>query len=145
MSPKPELPSPGSRQLLFVTAYHNLPGISEGEWIAYFATEETNRLRQELASYINHQLDLFSVNSDYAEYFSLADYDNPADSISDSEVEAFRSALSPAERHTSINDLDSYELLRGFRAVILSRIASGDLTETRSVSAGLKQPQKRQF
>lgn len=132
MSPNPDPPHAGPTQILFITGYHNLPGLSEGEWIGYYAPSELDRLRNELTSYINLQLDLFSEHSEYAEYFSLAQYDHPADSISDVEQTTFRSALSPPERHSEINELDSWEILRGFRAVILKRVASGDFAEIRS-------------
>jgi hypothetical protein len=132
MSPNPDPPPAGPTQLLFVTRYHNLPGLSEGQWIGYYAPSQMDRLRNELTNYINLQLDLFSEHSEYAEYFSLAEYDRPADSISGFEEAAFRSALSPVQRNTDINELDSSEILRGFRAVILKRAASGDLAEIRS-------------
>jgi len=90
------------------------------------------RLRNELTSYIDHQLNLFSECSEYDEYFLHAEYDRPADMIDDFEEAAFRSALSPAERHADINELDSWEILRGFRVVIRNRLGRGDLAEIRS-------------
>jgi hypothetical protein len=117
---------------VFASAYHNLPGISDGEWVGYYAPAEFERLGRDLKSYIEHQLDLFAENSDYAEYFSLADYGDPTDSISDVEEVTFRSALSPAEQNTTLGELDTRDVLHGFRAVILKRVASGDLAEIRS-------------
>jgi len=132
MSPKPDPPAGSHTQILFVTGYHNLPGVSQAEWIGYYAPREMERLRNELTSYIDHQLNLFSECSEYDEYFLHAEYDRPADMIDDFEEAAFRSALSLAERHSDINELDSWEILRGFRVVIRRRLASGDLAVIRS-------------
>ena len=57
---------------------------------------------------------------EYDEYFLHAEYDRPADMIDDFEEAAFRSALSRAERLSEINDLDSWEILRGLHAVSAS-------------------------
>jgi hypothetical protein len=122
----------GTTDLVFVSAYHKLPGVSEAEWIGYYTPSEMERLRNELTSYIDHQLGLFSECSEYDEYFLHAEYDRPADMIDDFEEAAFRSALSPAERHSDINELDSWELLHGFRVVIRRRVATGNLAEIRS-------------
>ena len=132
MSPEAEIPTGGKTELIFVSAYHNLPGVSEGERVDYYAPHELQRLGSDLTSYIRNQLDLFSENSSYAEYFSLADYDNPADSISEAEEATFRSALSPAELTTPLAELDAREILHGFRAVILKRVTSRDLAEIRN-------------
>jgi hypothetical protein len=112
MSPKAELASVAPTELVFVWAFHNLPGISEAEWVDYYAPHETRRLGGDLKSYIEHQLNLFSENSNYAEYFSLADYDDPADSLGDVEEVTFRSALSPSEQNTPLGELDATAVLQ---------------------------------
>jgi hypothetical protein len=122
----------GTTDLVFISAYHKLSGVSEAEWIGYYAPGEMDRLRTELTSYVDHQLDLFSVNSDYEEYFALVEYDHSADMIRDFEEAAFRSALSPADRNANINDLDSLAILCGFRGVIRNRLGSGNMAEIRS-------------
>src|SRR5579864_3321983 len=54
--------------LIFVRAYHNLPGISQGEWIDYYGPASIGRLRQDVKSYVQHQLQLFTMSADYGEY-----------------------------------------------------------------------------
>ena len=117
-------------EVLFVYAYHNLPGISDGSWVEYYAPARLEELRQALKSHIEHQLDLFSESYDYEEYFSIAEYGNPRDSISDDELSTFQSALASEDRQTPLHELHPRDVLWGFRAVILKRIA-GDLTEVR--------------
>ena len=68
----------GATELIFA-GYHNLPGVSESEWIGDYAPGQMERLSNELTDYIDHQLDLFSGH--YSGYFLLAEYDHPADMI----------------------------------------------------------------
>ena len=125
----------GATELVFVWAYHNLPDDPddpEGECVEYYAPTEWERLRRDLKKHIGEQLDRFSERSGYAEYFALADYGNPADSITDAEQAVFRSTLDPDDRNIALDQLHASDALRGLRAVILQRVGSGDLTEIRS-------------
>jgi hypothetical protein len=50
MSPNPDPPPAGPTHVLFVTGYQSLPGLSEGEWIGYYAPSKLDRLCNELTS-----------------------------------------------------------------------------------------------
>ena len=113
-----------SPQPLFVRGYHNLPGISEGEELDYYCHGDLSRLQSDLASYLKHQLDLFS-HSEFEEYFSLAEYPE-VDSLDDLELAVFRSALAPADRSIQIESVHPLDVFRGLRAVIDYRIKQGD-------------------
>ncbi len=117
-------------ELVFVSGYHNLPGISEGYWIEYYTPATFDRFRFDFKRYIEQQLEMFSESYDYEEYFSLADYgDEISEFIDDDEEAAFRSALRPID--SPLDDLSSREKLNGFQAVILKRVDSGNLAEIR--------------
>src|ERR1022692_3101387 len=70
MATNAEHPPSIATELIFVNAYHNLPDISEAEWIDYYAPPEFNGLRDDLKTHIEWQLDLFSDE----DYFSAAEY-----------------------------------------------------------------------
>jgi hypothetical protein len=123
---------PKATDLVFVRAYHNLPGISQGEWVNYYNPASIDRLRQDLKSYIQHQLKLFTISADYGEYFSVAEYDSLWDSLAEHEVSVFRLALQPEDRNTLVEELHPLDGLNGFRAVMLHRINEGDLDDIRS-------------
>ena len=120
---------PNVTHLVFVHAYHNLPGISQGEWIDYYDPAGINQLRQGLKSYIEHQLDLFMQSADYGEYFSVAEYDSVWEGLAEDEIEVFRLALAPEDRNTAFEALHPTDSLKGFRAVMLHHIGEGDLGE----------------
>jgi hypothetical protein len=126
MATNAEHPPSIATELIFVYAYHNLPDISEAEWIDYYASPEFNGLRDDLKTHIEWQLDLFSDE----DYFSAAEYDVD-DAISDAEKAVFRSGLGPEDRETPFEELHPTDLLAGFRAVMLERVASGDLSDIR--------------
>lgn len=117
---------------VFVHAYHDLPGISEGEWVEYYHLASLERLRDDLTRYLEHQLDLFSRSCDYEEYFSLAEYDDPEDALAEAELTVFRSSLSAQDREAPLEELHALDVLRGYRAVMLQRISAGDLDDVRS-------------
>jgi hypothetical protein len=117
--------------LIFVHAYHNLPGFSQGEWINYYDLAAINRLRQDLKTYIEHQLDLFVKSTDYGEYFCVAEYDGVWDGLAEDEVVVLRQALEPEDRSTAFEALHPTDMLKGLRAVILYDIAEGDLDRLR--------------
>jgi hypothetical protein len=125
MATNAEHPPSIATELIFVYAYHNLPGISEAAWIDYYAPPEFNGLCDDLKTHIEWQLDLFSESYDYSE-------DNPECSISDDEKAAFRSVQDAEDCGTAVEDLNPLDVLRGFRAVMLVRVASGDLANIRS-------------
>jgi hypothetical protein len=131
MATTPEGTPSTATDVMFVCAYHNLPGISDGEWVEYYTPEGFQRLREDLKSYIEHQLDLFSESYDYADYFSGGEYGNPEDSISDDELPVFRSALAAEDQQTPLPDLHPLDVLQGLRAVMFKRMA-GDLADARS-------------
>jgi len=131
MATTTEKPSSTANDVIFVYAYHNLPGISDGEWVEYYKPERFQRLREDLKSHIEHQLDLFPESYDYEGYFLAAEYGNPEDSITDDELPVFRSALAPEDQQTPLRDLHPTDVLQGFRAVMLKRI-SGDLADART-------------
>jgi hypothetical protein len=102
----------GATELIFVSACHNLPGVSEAESIGYYAPGEMERLRGELTLYIDHQLNLFSGH--YSGYFLLAEYDHPADMIHDFEGAAFRDLSTGTATHAIPETLNSPPI-RGLR------------------------------
>lgn len=134
MTAKPVPPPNSASDLVFVRAYHNLPGISEGEWVDYYSSASLNRLREDLARYVEHHLDLFSKSYDYEDCFSLAEYGDPDDVLWEDEVAVFRSALSAEDRESPVDELPPRAVLRGYRAVILQRFAKGDLAAIRSAA-----------
>src|SRR5437899_7908533 len=93
-----------SLQPLFIHGYHNLPGITEGERLDFYCHGDLSRLQSDLESYLKYQLDLFS-ESEFEEYFSLAEF-NEVDSLDESELPVFRSALAPDDRSSPIEDLN---------------------------------------
>lgn len=123
--------APKVTHLVFVHAYHNLPGISQGEWVAYYDLVGIDRLRQDLRRYIQSQLDLFSESFDYGEYFSVAEYDGVWDGLAEDDVKVFKLALSPADRNTAFEELHPSDALNGLRAVVLHHIGEGDLDRLR--------------
>ena len=58
--------------MLFLTIFHNLPGISTGEEIDYYTACDRERLQRDLVSSTEHYLALFSESYDYEDYFSCA-------------------------------------------------------------------------
>lgn len=120
--------------LIFAQTYYNLPGVWESEWVGYYPATNIDRLRNELKSHIEHQLDLFSESADYEDHFSAADYGNPEDDISPEELPLFRAALPEPERQMPLSDLHPSDQLAGYRAVILNQVASGDLVELQSAA-----------
>jgi hypothetical protein len=91
-----------------------------------------DRVRRELKQYVQHQLDLFSWNSEYADYFSTAEYADVEESISEDEAAVFQSTLAPEDRGVPLDELHPREQLNGLRAVILRRIGSGNLEDIRA-------------
>jgi hypothetical protein len=124
MATNAERPPNTATELLFVHAYHNLPGVSETDWIEYYAPSEFQRLRDDLKAHIELQLELF------AEYLSEAEYDVES-SIGDREEGVFRCGLSPADRDKPVDELNALDTLGGFRAVMLHHVASGKLADMR--------------
>jgi hypothetical protein len=117
--------------LLFVYAYHNLPGISDGEWLAYYNPRSLKRLRGDLRGYVQHQLNLFSKCFDFEDAFSQAEYVE-IESIGEDEVVVFRSALRLQVRDVPLDELHPRDQLNGLRAVVLLRIDEGNLDGIRS-------------
>jgi hypothetical protein len=115
--------APGS--WVFVHAYYNLPGVWESEWVDYYPATNLDRLRTELKSHIEHQLDLFS-ESVYEDHFSAAEYGNPEEFITADELLLFRAALPKSAQQSPLAEIHALDQLEGYRAVILSRVANGD-------------------
>ena len=122
-----DLPS-GLTPLLFVRAYHNLPAISEGDWVDYYHPQAISRLRWDLKEYVEHQLDLFSPDASFA----FGECEPAQESLRDGEVAVFQLALQPRDRGTPLDELHPLDQLRGFRAVIVNRISCGDLDAIRA-------------
>lgn len=120
--------------LIFVQAYHNLPGISEGEWVDCYSSASINRLREDLKRYVEQHLALFSESCDYEEYFSLAEYDDPSDVLFEDELVVFRSVLSVEDRDLPFDELHPRDVLHGHRAVIFKRLETGDVPAIRSAT-----------
>ena len=116
-------------ELIFVRAYHRLPGISEGEWIRYYRPSTFGEFRRELKDYIQHQIGLFTVSAEYGEYFSVAEFDGPMESMDEYEESVFRSALAKADRPIPLSELHPLDSLRGLQAVILHRISRDCLAD----------------
>jgi hypothetical protein len=110
---------------IFVEAYYNLPGIWESEWVEYYPATNLDRLRSELKSHIEHQLDLFS-ESEYEDHFSAAEYGNPEEFITADELPLFRAALPKSGQQLPLDELHPRDQLKGYRAVLLNRVANGD-------------------
>ena len=51
-------------QLVFVHCAYDLPGVYRAAWIDYYYTADLSRLRDDLLSHIDSQLDLFSESPD---------------------------------------------------------------------------------
>jgi hypothetical protein len=134
VTPNSATPPSATSELIFVDAYHNLPGISDGEWVQYYLPGSLQRLRTDLRLYIQHHLDLFSESYDYEDYFSQAEYEDPEDALAVEEMTVFRSALSPEDRGAPWANLWARDLLHGYRAVMLHRISTGDLDAIRSAT-----------
>ncbi len=117
--------------LIFVYAYHNLPGISEREWVEYYPCNALRSICEAVTAEVSEQLDLFANSADYAGYFAGAEYGNPEDSISADEIAIFRSALSKGDRNTPFEELHPLDVLDGFRSVILKRIDKATLADIR--------------
>lgn len=111
--------------VLFLTVYHNLPGVSEGEEIKYYAPSNFESLRTDLASTVEHHFSLFS-RSVYGDYFWCAGYEIH-EMLDDAEVVIFRSALDAKERKISLSDLHPYDTFCGSRAVVSSHVKEADL------------------
>jgi hypothetical protein len=69
---------------LFLTIFHNLPGISTGEEIDYYTACDRERLQGDIVSSTEHYLALFSESYDYGDYFSCADYPITEDWVDES-------------------------------------------------------------
>jgi hypothetical protein len=123
-------PATDATPLLFVYAHHNLPGISDVEWIEYYGPRDQGRFFQDIKIYLQDQLDLFTMSADYGEYFSAAEYD--VDGLGDKELEIFRSALAREERNRPLEDLHSADIFAGLRAVMLHQVAAGAVDDVRA-------------
>jgi hypothetical protein len=93
--------------VLFLTLFHKLPWVSDGDHLNYYRPADWDRLRSELTATASHYLSLFSESFYYEDYFSCADYGIDDESFDELEIEVFRSALEsertdrPAHRVTS--------------------------------------------
>jgi hypothetical protein len=125
-------PTTKATPLLFVYAYHNLPGISDGEWIEYFGPKDGARLLWDIRSYLQDQLDLFRMSADYGEYFSVAGYDVALEALGEDQLEIFRSALAPEERSRPLADLHSADIFDGLRAVMIHNLDAGAFDDVRA-------------
>ncbi len=114
---------------IFVEAYYNLPGIWESEWLEYYPATNLERLRSELKSHIEHQLDLFS-ESEYEDHFSAAEYGNLEDDVSADELLLFRATLPKSEQRLPLN-----ELQRDYSHIVWPNIAE-DVHHTRLLVFG---------
>lgn len=115
---------PGS--LIFARTYYNLPGVWESESVEYYPTTDIDRLRNDLKSHIEHQIDLFSESADYEAYFCSAHYGIPEDQIAPDELPLFRASVPESERQLPPPKMHPSDQLAGYRAVILNRVAKGD-------------------
>jgi hypothetical protein len=118
-------------EVIFMYAYHNLPGISEAEWVEYYTLANLHGLQQDLAAYIKQQVDLFSESYDYEDYFSCADYGIVEDWVDESEWPIFRSRLDPEDHARPLGELHPRGVLEGFRGVMEHRVVSGELDKMR--------------
>ena len=113
--------------ILFLTVFHNLPGVSDGEQIDYYAPSDSESLRRDLASAVERHFTLFSESFEYEDHFSCAEYSIDEDSFDDPEVNIFRSVLDPEEQKRSFEDIHPRDIFRGCRAVVAGRIHNADL------------------
>ena len=119
MSATPTSVSHAATDLVFVQAYYNLPGIAEEEWLEYHPLASLQRLGEKLRTHVVQQLDLFSESYEYADYFSLAEYENPEDTFDDADLAVFRSGLGAENSDTPLDNLWPRDALQGFRAVMI--------------------------
>jgi hypothetical protein len=117
--------------ILFLTVFHNLPGVSDGEQVDYYTSSDSESLRRDLASAADRHFTLFSENSEYEDYFSCAEYSIDDDSFDDAEINVFRSVLDVDEGQRSLKDLHPRDTFRGCRAVVADRINNADLSVKR--------------
>jgi hypothetical protein len=120
--------------VLFVTIYHNLPGVSDGEEIGYYLPGQEERLSHDLVQAFRHYSSLFASSYDYEDDFSCAEYGVTDDSFDEIETNVFRSVLSGAERHQPVQDLHPRDVFNGCCAVVEARLQSA---ETRTVLSGV--------
>jgi len=118
-------------ELMFVYAHHKLPGVSDGEWVEYYRPSGTNRLRQDLTSYLSRLLELFSTSYEYGEYFAVAEFESLLESLDENEIQVFKLALRTECRDEALEELSPLTIMAGLEAVILHRISTGDLVEIR--------------
>ena len=116
--------------LIFVYAFHNLPGISDGEWVNYYKPEDEARLRADIRHYVQIQLDLFRMSAEYGEYFATAEYESPCESFDDQDLLLFRAALPRTEQNTPLEELHPSYVFGGLRAVVLHQLEIADLDQT---------------
>jgi hypothetical protein len=116
-------------ELLFLSVYHKLPGVSDGEQIDCYTPHDHERLRMRLCEHVGFYLTLFSESFEYEDYFSSADYGVQDDFFDDGELEIFRSAIDPEDRETALPELHPRDQFYGCRAVIDKRIQSTDIRE----------------
>jgi hypothetical protein len=120
--------------VLFVTTYHHLPGVSDGEEIGYYVPGQEERLSHDLVQAFRHYSSLFASSCDYEDHFSCAEYGVTDDSFDEIETNVFRSVLSGAERHQPVQDLHPRDVFSGCCAVVEARLQSA---ETRTVLSGV--------
>ncbi len=110
--------------LVFVSTYHNLPGVSDGLAIDYYSPGET--LQQNLIPAVKHFIDLFSESGDYEDEFCNGDYDI-TDSFDEGEKDIFRLATDPALMKDWRENLSSLEVFNGCCAVVNACLRQPDI------------------
>ena len=125
-----------NKDVLVVTIYHDLPGVSEGEEISYYLPNEAERLGHELLQSFRHYSELFSHSFEYADCFSSAEYGVDEGCFNQLEMETFQSVLSHAERQQPIEALHPRDVFNGCCAVVASRLQD-DAIETVLAGVGL--------
>jgi hypothetical protein len=119
------------KDTLFLTVFHNLPGVSDGIETNYYTDGEKQRLSWDLASAVKFYLDIFVNSYYYQEYFSSAEYVVGDDWLNDLELSIFRLAIDLDQRTVPLTELHPQDTLNGCYAVIESRIRSEDIADWR--------------
>jgi hypothetical protein len=115
--------------ILFLSVFHNLPGVLDGAEVCYYVPGDSEILRRDLASAIEHYFTLFSESFEYQDYF--AEYEIYEDSLAAAELEIFRSVLKPVDRTVPLGDLHPRDTFRGCRAVVGACVRDPDLALNR--------------